>query len=82
MEFIKFWLTCGVCVTFCVLALEYLVNYDRVKNVIADNEELAQYESFMRIISVLIMVVIWPWTVLNYVIGFVKGFIEAFKNHE
>lgn len=82
MEFIKFWFICGICVTFCVLTLEYLVKYDRVANVITENEELAQYESFMRVCSAVIMVVIWPWTVTNYIVGFIKGLIEAFKGHE
>lgn len=82
MGFVTFWFTCGICVTFCVLALEYLVKYDRVRLVIDSNPQLAKYENFMRICSVVIMIVIWPWTVLNYVVGFVGGIINSFKNHE
>lgn len=82
MDLIKIWFICGLCVTFFVLTLEYFVKYDRVAKVIAENGELARFESFMRVCSAVIMVVIWPWTVINYLVGFAKGLIAAFKNNE
>lgn len=72
----------GTIVTIVMLFIEYFINYDRVLAVIEDNPQLAPYETLMRIFSTIIMIIIWPWSLFNFVRSFIKGIIKAFKDHE
>jgi len=82
MEFIKTWLIIGAAVSFFFLSVEYIIGYDRVKPVLEANPELIPYETSLRVLSTIFMVIIWPWNVYTFIVTFIRAFIKGFNNHE
>lgn len=65
MEFVKLYFLIGISVTFFILLFEYVFKYDRVKAIIESEPTLAYAETFIRIVSTIMMVFIWPYNLCN-----------------